>query len=218
MTRSVVSIAAVGLPLLWSNMLLPRSALGIRGRTAANVAFATVYGAAFGARPNWCSRRGLRWGAAAGTVVVAGYGAALAIPPLRRRLAGFAGRAPEVPLAEWAAVHIPLGTVYCEELIFRGTLDPLLDAAFGGSGKWFAAAAFGLWHVHPARSAGDSVPATVAATAAGGLILSWLRRRTVSATAPALLHLALNVGGSLAPLAARAQRRTLDQPHDFAGG
>ncbi|MBB5913165.1 hypothetical protein BJY24_002032 [Nocardia transvalensis] len=179
----------------------------MRGRTVANAAFATGYGITFGGRPNWGSGRGLRWGAGAAAVVVAGYGVALSIPALRSRLAGFADRAPEAPLAEWAVVHIPIGTVYSEELIFRGTLDPLLDDVAGSVGKWLGPLIFGLWHIHPARSAGDNVPASVAATAAGGLVLSWLRRRSGSATAPALLHLALNDGGALAPAAARAMLR-----------
>ena len=107
-------------------------------------------------------------------------------------------------MAEWVTIHIPLGTVYSEETIFRGTLDPLLDEVAGPVGKWCGALIFGLWHIHPARAAGDSVAATLAATAVGGLIFSWLRRRTGSATAPALAHLALNAGGALAPRVARA--------------
>ncbi|WP_246011508.1 CPBP family intramembrane glutamic endopeptidase [Nocardia mexicana] len=202
----------MSVPLAWSNVVLPRLGVGLRGRTVANVAFAAAYATAFGARPNWCSRRGLRWGAAAAATITSGYAAALAIPPLRRRLAEFADRAPEVPLAEWAAIHIPLGTVYSEELVFRATLDPLLGTTLGPAGKWLSAATFGLWHVHPARAAGDNVPASVAATATGGLLLSWLRRHTDSATAPALLHLALNAGGAVAPHLARACRPTSGSP------
>ncbi|GAB2715736.1 hypothetical protein GCM10027089_44880 [Nocardia thraciensis] len=168
-------------------------------RTVANATFATAYAATFGARPNWCSGRGWRWGAGAAALVTAGYAAAVAVPPLRRRLAEFAVRGPEVPLAEWAAVHIPVGTVYSEELIFRATLDPLLDTAAGSAGKWLGAATFGLWHIAPARAAGDNVAASVAFTTAGALVLSRLRRHTASTTAPALLHLALNVGGALTP-------------------
>jgi membrane protease YdiL (CAAX protease family) len=50
---------------------------------------------------------------------------------------------------------------------------------------------------------GDSVPATVAVTAAGGLVFGWLRRRTAGTVAPALLHLAMNAGGAIAPCSAR---------------
>ncbi|MBF6332625.1 CPBP family intramembrane glutamic endopeptidase [Nocardia transvalensis] len=193
------SLAALGVPLLWNNYVLPRLRFGVRGRTAATAAFATAYAAACRARPNICSARGLRWGAATSAVVLTGYAAALAIPATRARLAEFTDRAPEVPLAEWLALHIPVGTVYSEELIFRATLDPLLDETTGPLGRWLAAATFGLWHIHPARSVGDSVPTAVAVTTAGGLVLGWLRRHTDSTLAPALLHLALNEGGAIAP-------------------
>ncbi|MCM6772957.1 CPBP family intramembrane metalloprotease [Nocardia sp. CDC159] len=193
------------LPLLWSNRVLPRLHLGIRGRTVANTAFATGYGLAFGRGVpiGRVTRRPITTFAPA-AAVLAGYGVALAIPSLRARLTGFAERAPEVPVAEWAAVHIPLGTVYSEELIFRAILDPLLDEAAGPLGPWLGATTFGLWHIAPARAAGDDVPLSVAATTLGGLFLGWQRRRTGGILAPALLHLALNAGGAIAPhLAAR---------------
>ncbi|WP_040686366.1 CPBP family intramembrane glutamic endopeptidase [Nocardia vinacea] len=203
--RVAKTAVAVGIPLAWSNWLLPRSRLDLRGRTAANAGFATGYALVFRGRPNWLSVRGLGYGLASASVVAAGYGAAVAIPALRDRLGGFADRAPDVPLGEWVAVHIPIGTVYSEELIFRATLNPLLDNEFGpGGGVLIGAATFGLWHIYPARAAGDSVPASIAATAAGGLLFDLLRRRTDSATAPALLHFAMNAGGALAPrIAAR---------------
>lgn len=106
--------------------------------------------------------------------------------------------------AEWVAVHIPIGTVYSEELVFRATLDPLLDKTFGTRvGALLGAATFGLWHIAPARAAGDSVPATIAATSVGGFVLGRLRRRAESATAPAFLHLAVNAGGAAASRLAR---------------
>ncbi|WP_433523357.1 lysostaphin resistance A-like protein [Nocardia pseudovaccinii] len=189
----------------WSNWLLPRLNLDIRGRTAANAGFATGYALAFRGRPNWLSARGLGYGLASAGVVAAGYGVAVAIPALRGRMGGFSDRAPDVPLGEWVAVHIPIGTVYSEELIFRATLNPLLDKFFGPrGGALIGAAVFGLWHIHPARAAGDGVPGTIAVTAAGGLVFDALRRRTDSATAPALLHFALNAGGALAPRLAAA--------------
>ncbi|WP_280427444.1 CPBP family intramembrane glutamic endopeptidase [Nocardia brasiliensis] len=156
-------------------------------------------------------------------LVAAGYGVALAIPSARRGLAAAADRAPDVPVAEWVGVHIPIGTVYSEELIFRATLEPLLDKAFGSiAGTVVGSSTFGCWHIHPARAAGDSVPVTVAATAAGGFVLGWLRRRTASATAPALLHLATNVGGAVAPQLARrlsfGQGETRPSLHGPVGG
>ncbi|MEV6274187.1 CPBP family intramembrane glutamic endopeptidase [Nocardia sp. NPDC051832] len=129
---------------------------------------------------------------------------ALAVPELRAKLIEFADRESEVAPAEWAAVHIPIGTAYSEELIFRGTLEPLLDNAFGArTSAFLGALTFGLWHVHPARATGDSVAGTVALTTLGGLVFGRLRRCGGSATAPFLLHWALNAGGVLAPRLAR---------------
>jgi len=203
--RITKTIVAMGVPLAWSNWVLPRLNLDLRGRTAANAGFATGYALAFRGRPNWLSARGLGYGLASASMVAAGYGAAVAMPAVRDRLGKFADRAPDVPLGEWVIAHIPVGTVYSEELIFRATLDPLLDNTFGPcGGSLIGAATFGLWHIHPARAAGDGVPASIAATAVGGLVFGLLRRRTQSATAPALLHFAVNAGGALAPhIAAR---------------
>ncbi len=203
------------LPLLWANRVLPSLGLGIRGRSSANLVFATAYAMAFRGRPNWVSWRGLRAGSAAAALVLAGFGAALAIPPVRRHFAALADRSPEVTSAEWIALHIPVGTVLSEELLYRATLDPLLDDTFGSRAEWLGAFTFGLAHIGPARSAGDPVPATVAVTAVAGLVFGRLRRHTGSATAPALLHLALNAGGALTPVLARLlTRETRSLPAD----
>ncbi|MGI5221646.1 lysostaphin resistance A-like protein [Nocardia sp. CA-290969] len=191
-------VAAVVAPLLWNNWLLPRLALNRRGRTAAGALAATGYAFAFGGRPNWLSGRGIQVGLGCAAVVGAGFAAASAIPAVRGSLAGAGDRAADVSTLEWIAVHIPLGTVYTEELVFRATLDPLLDKEFGSvAGTVLGGAAFGLWHIHPARAAGDGVVATVAFTGSAGMVFGTLRRRTGSATAPALLHCALNTGGAL---------------------
>ncbi|QBS42733.1 CPBP family intramembrane metalloprotease [Nocardia sp. CS682] len=204
MSRVPETVVAVAMPLAWSNWVLPGLGLGVRGRTAANAGFATAYAVAFRGEPKWWSAKGFRYGAVSAALVAAGYGVALAIPSLRKGLREFIDRGPEVDAAEWIVVHIPIGTVYGEEMIFRATLEPLLDNVFGSRvGSVFGALIFGLWHVHPARAAGDSVPVAVAATAAGGFALGWLRRRTGSITAPAMLHLATNAGGAVAPRLAR---------------
>ncbi|WP_083864516.1 CPBP family intramembrane glutamic endopeptidase [Nocardia brevicatena] len=214
MTGPARTVAAVAAPLVWSNLLLPRLKLGHRGRTAANAAAATCYAVVFRARPHWASAQGLRYGLGCAAVVVAGYAAATAIAPLRRVVGGAGERAPDMGTVEWVGVHIPIGTVYTEELVFRATLDPLLDKTFGERvGAVLGASAFGLWHIHPARSAGDSVPGTVAFTTAAGLVLGALRRRADSATAPALLHWAVNAGGVLA---ARTVRRYSGGPAGMA--
>ncbi|TLG07874.1 CPBP family intramembrane metalloprotease [Nocardia cyriacigeorgica] len=190
---------AVSLPLLWSNGVVPRLPEDMRLRTLVNAGAATGYALAFGARPNWCSARGWRYGLGSAGIVAAGYGAALAIPAVRRELAERPDRAPGVSTAEWVGVHIPLGTVYSEELIFRATLGPLLDTAFGPRlATLVGATTFGLWHIAPARATGENLPVTVAVTAAAGALFGLLRRHTGSATAPAMLHWAINGGGALA--------------------
>lgn len=196
------AVAALTLPPLWSNRLLPCLDLPLRGRTVTNIAFAAGYAAAFGGRPNWLSARGLRWGVGSSVVVLAGYGAVLAIAPLRKIPAEIAVRVPETSTVEWIALHVPVGTVLAEEAIFRATLDPLLAETTGPPAALLGALDFGLWHIHPARSAGDSVAVTVAATTVAGLIFGELRRRADSATAPALLHLTINAGAAVLPLLA----------------
>ncbi|MEV3964888.1 CPBP family intramembrane glutamic endopeptidase [Nocardia sp. NPDC050193] len=198
---------SVGLPLLWNNVVQPRLRLGHRERTAANALAATGYALVFGGRPRWTSARGLRYGICCAGIVAAGYAVASAVPPLRRALSAPQDRAPEVSTVEWVAVQIPVGTAYTEELIFRATLEPLLDSEFGDrSGRLLGAAVFGLWHIHPARAGGDSVPATVAFTGAAGLLFGALYRHTGSAAAPALLHWAVNAGGALVPRLLRGNR------------
>lgn len=194
---------ALGLPLAWSNRALPALGLGLRGRSAANVGFAAAYTTVFGGRPNWFSASGLRWGVGSSAVVLAGFAVALSIPALRRFPLEIAERVPETSTLEWIALHIPVGTVLAEEAIFRGTLDPLLDDTVGPAAPVLGAIDFGLWHIYPAQAAGDPIPMTVLATTLAGLLFGELRRRSGSATAPALLHLAINAGGALAPVAAR---------------
>ncbi|MFC9473905.1 CPBP family intramembrane glutamic endopeptidase [Nocardia sp. NPDC056952] len=201
--RRLEAVAALVLPLLWSNRVLPALDLPLRGRTAANIVFATGYTKLFRGSPNWLSPIGFRWGFGSAAVVVAGYAVALSIPSLRRLPLEIAVRAPETSTLEWIGLHIPVGTVLAEEAVFRGTLDPVLAESAGSSAPVISALDFGLWHIRPARAAGDPVAPTVLATTLAGLVFTELRRRSGSATAPALLHLAINAGGALAPAAAR---------------
>jgi membrane protease YdiL (CAAX protease family) len=83
-----------------------------------------------------------------------------------------------------------------------------------GTAVAVASGVFGIWHIRPtmgalranklAASPGKTVAAVtagVAATAAGGVLLSWLRIRSGSLAAPVLLHLAANCTGPLAAYA-----------------
>jgi membrane protease YdiL (CAAX protease family) len=172
----------------WSTYLLPALGLDARRRAVANASFAVgvaalsrTSAAELGLRN---TAAGLKWGAAAAAVPVLGSAVVAAVPALRRRV-----RPSEDALAEWVLFRIPVGTVVTEELLFRGALDaesPVLSPIF-----------FGLWHIHPARAAGDTVLGTVAATAAAGVVFSWLRARSGSVLAPALLHYFLNASGAV---------------------
>ena len=184
----------------WSTAIVPALDLPPRRRALLNAALGigvvTVSG--FGASgqsleqlglTRWGS--GLRWGAGAAAVPIMGAVFVAAVPALSERV-----RPSDAAPAEWVLFHIPVGTVITEELSFRG----LFDALAPGLSPLF----FGLWHIRPARAAGDSVVGTVIGTAAAGMVFSWLRRRSGSVLAPALAHFALNASGAM--LAARASR------------
>lgn len=187
----------------WNNGVLPALRLSSRHRATAGTVVAsgaTVAALGCGLQRDELGlgniRAGLAWGSAAAAVPVVGYAVALAMPSLHSRFV--------VPddvrhdFVEWVAAHIPFGTVITEELLFRGVLTALTDRAWPApAATAVRAAAFGLWHVHPAHVAGDSVPGTVAFTASASLVFDWLRARSGSVLAPALLHLAVNVGGAL---------------------
>jgi len=141
-----------------------------------------------------------------------------------KRITNLGGRA----IAYQAAVRIPLGTVLWEEAAFRGVLQaalrrvlPEIPAIVVTSGV------FGIWHIRPTLQAlrvnglsGDRrqaiarVGAAVGVTAAGGALLSVLRARSGSLTAPVLVHLATNSVPMVAawalanPPAGRARRET----------
>ncbi|WP_277371742.1 CPBP family intramembrane glutamic endopeptidase [Rhodococcus rhodochrous] len=194
--------------------------LGPRGRAAANAGFGVALAAATRAAGvsatelGWRGAgKGLRWGTASAVLPVAAYTVMLAVPPVRRRMAAGARRADHT---EWVFVHIPFGTVLAEELMFRSVLYALARRAprrwhpsrdsrrchpSRAPRRWhrvLTSVAFGLWHVVPARHAGDSVPGTVVLTALSGVVFDELRRRTGSVVAPMLLHLAINAGGAVA--------------------
>jgi membrane protease YdiL (CAAX protease family) len=156
---------------------------------------------------------GARWGAACFVVIAAGYAVLLAAPATRplladERVAGLgAGE-----LAYGAAVRIPLGTVLWEEVAFRGALLAALARTMPvRRAVGVSAAVFGLWHVRPTLSAvavndltasavqtGFVVLVACLAATAAGAVMAWLRLRSGSLLAPALLHLATNSLGMLA--------------------
>jgi CAAX protease family protein len=169
--------------------------------------------------PGW-----LAIGAAA--LVGAGWIVVAAVPATRpvlndKRITSLDGRA----VAYQAVVRIPIGTVLWEETAFRGVLQAALRRILPETAAIVATSVvFGVWHIRPTLQAlrvnglaGDRKQATarvaagVAATAAGGALLSWLRARSGSLTAPVLLHLATNSGGQVAAWAVASLGRAPDE-------
>lgn len=162
-----------------------------------STALAGATGIPLGLRPPQLGA-GLRLGGIVASAVVAAVSASPALQPVRASM-----RARDIDLhpAVWLGLHIPVGTVWSEELAFRGVLQPLATEAFGRTaGRAVQAMAFGLAHIRPARAAGDSIPGTVLVTGMFGWLLGWLRERSGSVVAPMLAHLTLNEAGAVATL------------------
>jgi membrane protease YdiL (CAAX protease family) len=170
---------------------------------------------------------GLRWGTVVSVGVLAVYVVAVAVPATR---ALFDDDRAEVELSQvlWRTmVAIPFGTVVMEEIAFRGALPAMLRRRTthlrNGAlvADLIAAGLFGLWHVLPSLDLTEANPtvsgllpgpvgtalsvlAAVAGTAIAGMVLSWLRNRSGSLLAPAMLHCSVNsIGYGFAWLAQR---------------
>ena len=175
------------------------------------------------ARHSW--RRGSLVAAGSVVLVAAVYGLAMLLPATR---AAFLDARYQLPVGRAlfsALVVIPLGTVFVEEIAFRGVLMGLLTRR--RSARWGLAVSsslFGLWHVLPSLGLGGVnaavrgvagvgdvgrvlvVVAVVAFTAAAGVLLGELRRRSGSLLASAGLHWAVNGVGVIATAALFAVR------------
>jgi membrane protease YdiL (CAAX protease family) len=206
----------------WNGLVVPRLPGHPTSSVVANVVAAgAVLAAARRTGLTWdelgLDRRRLpaggRWGGACAALVAAGYAVAVAAPALRPLLADArAGGLDGAEVAVQALVRIPLGTVLCEESAFRG----VLQAAAGRvlplpAATAVSCAVFGVWHIRPTLgglaandltegplATGAAVAATCLWTAAAGALFTWLRLRSGSLLAPALLHLATNSLGVLA--------------------
>jgi membrane protease YdiL (CAAX protease family) len=227
--RSAAALVVV--LLLWNDVVITRVPGAPRSSVALNPAAAGVLlAAARAGGASWAelglARRsvpaGLRWGGAASVLLGVGYGTALALPAVRplladARVAGLgAGE-----IARTVLVRIPLGTVLWEEVAFRGVLCAALTRVLPvRPATVLEAVVFGLWHIRPAVGGLDAnglavgplartgaVALACAGTAAAGVLFTWLRLRTGSLLAPALLHLATNTLGTLAAAAAHRLRR-----------
>ncbi|MGV0716228.1 CPBP family intramembrane glutamic endopeptidase [Mycolicibacterium sp. XJ662] len=166
-------------------------------QAAVATALAALTRAELGLRPPqvW---PGLRLGGAAAASVTAAVAATTAVPRARRELSGR-----EVPagVARWLLLGIPLGTVWSEEVAYRGVLGAVAADAFGPTrGRLLQSAAFGLSHVADARGTGTPVVPTVLVTGVAGWLFGWLHERSGSLLAPMLAHLAINESGAVAAL------------------
>ena len=215
----VVAVVAAVL-VAWNNLLVPALPADPVVRMIANVAGVLVL--VLAARAGGLSwrdlglcpttwRAGLRWGGAAVGVAALGYAVAFLLPATRPLLENPAVEgSPTSALVLRALLLIPVGTVLCEELAFRGVLHGLTERAWAGRlwagrGVVFAvASAFAIWHVAGALAAPvGGVPVLGVAvvlfvTALGGVVMSVVRRRTGSLFASIGIHLGTNVVGLVA--------------------
>jgi membrane protease YdiL (CAAX protease family) len=170
---------------------------------------------------------GLRWGGAVSVGLLAIYLVGLALPATRDLFRDERAHVGIGALAWRTLVAIPLGTVLMEEIAFRGVLPAMFrrrtahDRNGAVRADLYAALLFGLWHVLPSLDLSDANPVfhdvlpgplgaiaaitgSVIGTAAAGMGLSWLRNRSGSLAAPALLHCTSNsIGYVLAWLVQR---------------
>ena len=224
----VAALAAVlvaGVLVAWNNVVVPDLPADPAVRTVANVALVAVLVA--GARVcglSWADlglcrttwRAGAIWGGGAIALAAGVYALAWVIPATRPLLTD-AGTAsgPTQELLLRALVLIPLGTVLCEELAFRGVLHALgVRVLPARAALVVGAAVFGAWHVAGAVGAPVgglpvspsstvlTVGVVVAVTVTGGVLLAAVRRRTGSLLAPIGVHLGTNVVGLVAVLLA----------------
>ena len=137
----VVAVVAAVL-VAWNNLLVPALPADPVVRMIANVAGVVVL--VLAARAGGLSwrdlglcpttwRAGLRWGGAAVGVAALGYAVAFLLPATRPLLEnpGVEG-GPTSALVLRALLLIPVGTVLCEELAFRGVLHGLTERAWAG--------------------------------------------------------------------------------------
>ena len=165
---------------------------------------------------------GLLWGGGAIAVVALVYTAGLLLPMTRTAFldSRYHMSVPSALLT--ALVIIPAGTVLLEEVLFRSVLWGFLTRHTTVWRVLIASSAlFGLWHVLPSLGTASSNPAlgsavqgaggaalfvvvaaTVAFTAAGGVVAGELRRRSGSIVSSAGMHWATNSLGVLFGLVA----------------
>lgn len=144
--------------------------------------------------------------------VAGAVGAGVALTTAHPRVRGAMGdrELSERP-GRWLGVEIPLGTVWSEEMAFRGALSTVAAQAFGATGgRLLQAATFGVTHVPDALETGENILGTVLATGLAGWVFALLGERSGSLLAPMLAHLAINEAGAVAALAVQRFSGTAD--------
>ncbi|MFB7374994.1 lysostaphin resistance A-like protein [Streptomyces sp. NPDC056222] len=198
---------------------------GLPGLVTAVVAGVLLLGVLRAAGGTWADAglapgtlaRGARWAMALIALVAVVYLVGALLPVTRtlfedRRYADLSGG----ELMIRVLVLVPVGTVLLEEIAFRGVLYGLVLRARGT--VWATTVSsllFGLWHVLPSLHLATAKPAlttvfgnsatgaalavlgAVLFTAAAGVLLCELRRRSGSLLAPMGLHWAVNALGYL---------------------
>jgi membrane protease YdiL (CAAX protease family) len=176
--------------------------------------------AGLGADDVGLGRRSLRRGAAYALCCIAAvavvYVVAAWLPATRPAFLDERYRTDLAAAARISLLVIPFGTILFEEVAFRGVLWGLVRREWGGiPATLVSSALFGFWHVLPSLRlnrvnpavtglvgpgpAGQAVAVAgaVVFTAAAGVLLCELRRRSGSLLAPIGLHWAVNGLGVL---------------------
>ncbi|MCB1271400.1 MAG: CPBP family intramembrane metalloprotease [Microthrixaceae bacterium] len=170
---------------------------------------------------------GLALGGAVSAVLAAVMVAGLLIPATRDVFMDDRADVPFWEMAYKVFIEVPLGTVLLEEVAFRGVLPAMVAKRVEHGPRSqltadaVAAVLFGLWHILPSLSLGDAndeiaqgvdplalqvggVVVSVVVTAVVAMGLSWMRNRSDSVAAPAVLHATSNsLGSALAWIAQR---------------
>ena len=188
----------------------PANAMLVAGPFGAVLLLLLARAAGLGADDVGLAGGSLRRGAAYALPVSSRWRWCTRRPPVARTRSAFLDERYRTDLgtaARLAFVVIPLGTVLFEEVAFRGVLWGLVRRSWGAlAATVVSSGLFGLWHVLPSlrlhrvnpkvadlvgSGPGGQVAAVAGAvvfTAAAGVLLCELRRRSGSLLAPIALH------------------------------
>ena len=159
------------------------------------------------------AKSGLRWGGSIALVIIVGMTLFALLPWTSQAYEDSRADVSGWVVAYRALIAIPFGTVLFEEVSFRGVLPGLVDHHRSHRFAVITSALlFGLWHVLPSLTLSESNDALsdelpgilgqlvgigggVVFTAFVGFLFMWIRDRSGSVVAPALVHIATNSTG-----------------------